>query len=208
MKTLSLALVLATFVVSSHAQKPAWEWTSEERIAVRLDATAIGQRMATTEATSADASPAAARHFVIDGAANSELFLPWELMDHFLSSFFSGNIRARYEADVALQGWNADAFWADMEEIRAAYDAARSAQERLLDPGASMTATQRRDRDRQVEVLNRRICASRAHALRAARAKYPGFDRFLYSAIAPRLVLRSLMPTDGFTLQWIEGGCR
>ena len=186
------------------ADKAAWEWTTAERIARRLDPAASRERLTSARGFMVEVVPAPSRQFAIDGARNPEVLLPWELMDTFLSSnalaAASHVAQAAYEPDLALLGWEEAQFWADMHAIKRDYAQARSALQKLL------SVTERHER--VIVALNRRICSARADALTAARAKYAAFDQFLYLAVAPRVALRSSLATDAVTLNWIEGGCR
>lgn len=212
-------LVFSTLLVSPYpasAQvKPASKWSLDERISIRLDPTHIRKRVANQrrEMMIAQASPAdSATGFVIDGSATPELFMPWELMDSFLSGLghdeeLSPQVKDQYTTTVSRLGWDEDAFWQAVTECRRDYVRTKVQLLSLLEASSVLTVKGRRDRDAQIGNLNRRLCQARSDALAAVRRHF-SFDDFLYAAVAPSLRMSSSNPTDGPTLLWIEGGCR
>ena len=212
LSTLCLAVVTAA---SAHAQAThAWDWTTAERISARLTAAKVERRGANANTGDSElSSQALVARFGIDGSRNPELFLPWELFDSFLARTRLGGSdtvdpRALYEADVALLGWDEDAFWRDMEQLRIEYDAARAEIVALQNVNSPETRLERHARNQRRDEASRLLCAARAQALLRARALYNSFDKFLYTSVAPTLSLTSATPTDGVTLSWIEGGCK
>ena len=144
--------------------------------------------------------------FVINGVTHPELFMPWELFERFLNmtastSAHRDRIRSRYAATITGLGWQENAFWTAVDEISIPYMTVRG---KILEAGADNGFRRRTD-------FAQELCASRAAALEAARERLGGesFERFLYLAIAPNLVVFSdEQPMKASDLRSIEKGCR
>ena len=221
---LAFSLLVAIGPLSLLAQQPRqpWEWTTEERIARRLDPAAIAERVRVHQGThpshagqSTLNTAAAAPAFVIDGNRNPELFLPWEVMDELLENA-SGDLRAvqpgrrAYRDAVEASGWDETIFWPTLERLARNYAATKDAAIRFQMRTARRADTLSRSEILERDRLNHEVCSSRAETLQAARARFgaAAFDRFLYTAVAPHMGMASMGATDARTLRWIEGGCR
>lgn len=176
------------------AVKKAWEWSLEERITARRNATpVVDGHPGTGDSIRTNGSVA---RFVIDGRRNPELFLTHELMALLLDastpdSTATMRTRAGYESKIRDLGWEPAVFWRDLDMASVTYATiSRSA--------AGEPTTEQ----------NRAICAARFNALIAMRAKYRRFDEFLYRAVASRSALGSDAPPTEQWLTWLEGGCR
>jgi hypothetical protein len=194
MRRLSSAFVcLFVFAAGMSAgERDPWTVSNSERLTRRFDAIRIAKRDLVPVAEEA------APQVSIDGADSPELFLPGELMALFLANVTDirgtpkGNARQSYSEAIAGYSWDATLFWCDFEEATAEYN-------RLL--------AARTDADPSWEE-NRRICSSRASALRTMRDRYPRFEEFLYRAVASRSALTVSSRTSREWLLWIEGGCQ
>lgn len=192
-----LAVILFVFagaIAALPQQKTAAEWTLEQRIARRLDPDDVRRRLAVQppRPAVAEGRSTAQPVFVIDGATDPELFLPWELMDHFLQMtrpdrLSAMAVRAGYKSDLAIRGWDEERFWAAIDALSTEYFAALN---------AALDGTHR-------------LCGARSDALQAGRERYgDAFNEFLYATVAPKMTLQSAVPADAPTLRWVEGGCR
>ena len=153
------------------------EWDLESRLADRFDPAKSHARMQADLARNPNAAPRPeenspdARHFVIDGQRNPELFLPHELFEHLLTAFqpdeFLGDAqRELYGRGLQPFGWKADEFWPVLEEHSAGY-------------------LELRYRTEDADPVER--CRARFEALELARRTFgrKQFDAFLYRAVAP-----------------------
>jgi hypothetical protein len=194
--TCLLLLTFAYITAAGAQEEPPWKMTIGERIARRLDARGMAERRRIQEPKleSASATPA---KFVIDGRENPELFLPSELMALLLASTHAAEESPRakptaYAPWLAHFGWSEEEFWRDLAENAADY----------------FVLTERSNGDRRTVEMSRRICASRAAALRAMRFSYPRFDEFLYLSVAPHYTMAANEVVSAEWLSWVEGGCQ
>jgi hypothetical protein len=173
-----LALLLCVVPVAAFAASPKpEEWDVERRLAERFDPVKNGERMAAELVKNPNAAPRPeenspdARHYVIDGARNPELFLPHELFEGLLTAFQPDEFmqdaqRELYGRLLGEFGWDAEMFWPTLEQLSADY-----LQLRYRTESADPTAR----------------CRARFEALQQARKAFgmKEFDAFLYRAIAP-----------------------
>jgi hypothetical protein len=216
---LSLLAAFLNIAVPLHAQtagKQPWKWTASERLKKRLDPASMQLRTSRAQARmSASGSNGfgGTGDFVIVGETDPELFLPWELMDTFLSEI-GGDANHQLRMRRAFQRWigplgvDDQKFWRTIEQLSTHYAAARERSITLqmkLRNGETKTTLAH-----EVELTNREICSARIDALEGARAAFgvENFDRFLYTAVAPHVVIRSSVPTDATALLWSSEGCR
>lgn len=170
-------LLIATLSEAGSAGRRPWQWTVEERLALRFDPEHIKARRLAQQAddpraaTDGSATGTAGRRvtiYGIDGARNPELFLPHELFDGLLTGFTPDlELRARQRQSFARAirafGYDDAEFWRRLEVVSAEYVALK------YDGRADRTA----------------LCRARHAALQAARNTFGGFDVFLYTVIAP-----------------------
>lgn len=165
--------------------------------------------------------------FVISGASNPELFLPWELIDRFLSATdgstpLGERTRAQYEDDIVAFGWSTVSFWKEWDGLSADYRAVMHRSRRLVAvmptrgyPEAGLeqsadTTTQSSQERADPGYLRRALCFRRAEALERARAKFGGilFDRFLYQVVAPKVTVLADEPMTATELRHLARGCQ
>lgn len=210
------AFVFLTFIISTAFVRSApttpgrssWSLTTEERIAARLDPANVTQRLQlfasrasihTNRATISSSSVSASARFVIEGSANPELFMPWELAERFLNTIDSGAAdaeasRQRYTDDIVASGWSIESFWSDLDRITTQYFALRH------EIGQFSNRKPRADD----------WCVVRVRVLERARKKFgrEAFDRFLYTAVAPNVTVFSDDPMTAEQLLRLTEGCR
>ena len=141
---------------------------------------------------------------IIVGARNPELFLPWELFNHLMNTVTLPEEDAR---DYCRRNYleRADSldvppdFWSRLEKATVAFRTAIDAKRKMEMAGFT----------REMETREMELCSARATALRNARAEFGGawFDRFLYTAVTPSIIIRATDETAD-EHRWIEGGCR
>jgi hypothetical protein len=121
-------------------RKEPWEWTDEERAAVRFDRASIAERNAAYEASDprshrVDVSSAEKNgsvSSVIDGKRNPELLFPHELFDMLLGGIDpseSTRVKARKQLDPGIHslGLNEAEFWDRIDTAAHEYIAAQVA---------------------------------------------------------------------------------
>ena len=223
------AVALRTFAARSSPlpARPAWSWSTPERIAERLDPASIRARVdrnaADRQATRRMAGDAADRTAsdtrttnVIVGRENPELFLPFELYPQLVSQALSDRPDHRRQsrerlAPIIGSSETADAFWRALEasatELRANEQRMRILAARL---NAAPSEADRSIIRQQLAGLQKPGCAMRAAALRELEARV-GRDvlyRVLYEGIAPELSMESREEESAARLLFIEGGCQ
>jgi hypothetical protein len=210
MRALPTVVVLVTlfsFHAVAHTEQPAWLVTNEIRIQQRFDLTSKFARLNAAGDSVRRAHPDA---YPIDGSTHAELFFPWEVMETFLAVLRADpseweRFRESYRAAIEGAGWNFEAFWKVIDNSGTDYLALRmhfvEAQKRT--DGRGPTGTER-DRMRQ------EVCAARAAILNAAREEFgrENFDRFLYTAVAPKMRMWITDERSASVLTHVEGGCK
>lgn len=193
------------------AERPAHQWPLEERLQRRLDADAAQERIAYALATKRLAQRPPIGSIYVDGGANPELLLPWEIFQQLI---LQGTVapapgRSAYRdyLDEARQRLGLPAnFWAGLETaaaplIRSLRDQSQLAEEVQNGKVAGIDSFKELQRD---------DCANRARGLAAARRLFgpERFDRFLYEAVAPTMtIVGDASAGDAQRLQWIADGC-
>ncbi|HEX7829619.1 MAG TPA: hypothetical protein VF787_08185 [Thermoanaerobaculia bacterium] len=204
---------MALAVSAAPPERKPWQWSVEERLALRTNPEAAKARVsargrvATTKAGDK----------VVDaftGQTHPELFLPHEVFDElmqlaFLSKPRTGDAFRKYMMPEVLgHGLPAD-FWERLRNISVIYMAdVHSAYDRPSGKGARspQTDSARQDFNRRYNVL----CRSRIEALTKARQEFgeERFNRFLYEVIAANMFSTSFSPTEPSALRQAEEGCR
>ena len=190
--------------------KPPWLWSSEERIARRIDPRARNVRR------SRELQPREGVRVVtkardgwspLNGSIEPELLFPWELLRTLVESTdarFPNRVssRERYRSAISANSWDYDAFWAAIDSAASPYlvlmSQSREAQ-RLSQGRADL---------RQLDPL---ICAALAELQNRMRDSFGAikFDQFLYTAIAPDLrVWVDDRAETAAQLRATESGCR
>lgn len=166
------------------AAKPPWLWTSDERIALRVDPTARHARLlrelSSVRALAPGWSP-------INGSVEPELFLPEELVAELMRETDLQNVhgvdrRAYYRTAIQRAGWDVDSFWQAIDSAGATYLS-------LLKASAAAQRGARGHAD--VSQSQDMMCAVQAKMLSIVREKLGSerFDQFLYTSVAPSIVL-------------------
>lgn len=206
--------------VREQPKKPAWQWTLDERLAVRFDPRAGEARIAQEKAR-ARAFPESglpedelynvpSSRFSVDGARNPELFLPHELFDHVIHTCFPPDgrdqnlSRRMIERRAAAIGLGSDLWHRLRKSVAPLVEHDLGRYQRFQEATRSGQAME------QGEVGVRR-CHLRAAAMESSRKELGEelFLRLLYEAVAPNV-------SFGYTseenlqalLRYQEGGCR
>ncbi len=192
MKILSALLLLISvdaFGANPKAKAP-WEWTTEERLTVRADASKAAERFSRSEQGGGRVQTLGARSRVvdvIDGKVNPELFLPHELFESFIERCFVIKDRQvwrdAHEPQLIGLGFPEDV-WTRIEKLAGLYlDDLKSNHATLI---AATDEETRLRANEQVASTFPALCHDRAVALAAVRHELgPAFDRFLYQYCAP-----------------------
>ncbi len=201
--------------------KPAWQFTDDERIALRTNAALAGERVAEhrqshamtkTHTSSADRQQLAD---AFEGKSHPELFLPHEVFRNFVGLAFEGDARMRevvrhgMTSDVRKAGFPPD-FWERLEAITAVHIADVRTERDLLTSRSKLSGAARERVAQSLELKHDDVCLSRAEALAAARNAFgrERFDHFLYEAVAINMFhVSDRLPTPEQLRTW-EGGCR
>jgi hypothetical protein len=121
--SLCLVVLLATPIFASpdRGRKEPWEWTDEERVAVRFDPVSIAERNAAYEASDprvghVGAEKAGVTTYVIKGKRNPELLFPHEIFDMLVAGIDpreSRRLKARAGFDPGIRALGVDetVFW-------------------------------------------------------------------------------------------------
>lgn len=177
-------------------QKRPWEWTTEDRLAARVDPVKIAERAQSTGRETT-------QKYSIDGSRNPELLLPHELFQSLLTGFVPDDERRRRKRDslrpgIVASGFNEELFWAQLRSAVGEYidNYAYPAQETVV------SLTDRRGYG---------LCRVAYTALNNARQVFgpDRFDRFLYEVVAPRVWVASATnaPDPAAELRYVERGC-
>ncbi len=191
-------------------RKKPWEWTLDERIALRFDPALIAEREKEERARKRAAGveplpdpPQSPHNHGIDGDRNPELLLPHELLRSLISGFMPDDERRTrwresLRRDLVAAGFDEELFWAQL----------RSATSRYVDTfvyPATGAIDDAASRERHA------LCREEFLALESARQVFgrEQFDRFLYEAIAPRTRAASVTnaPDPAAELRFFAGGC-
>ncbi|HEX7155314.1 MAG TPA: hypothetical protein VF618_27860 [Thermoanaerobaculia bacterium] len=202
---------------ASSTAKPAWEWTLEERIAVRTNGERARERVRYRDRTRTTAAPAAGSETratvdAFSGKTHPELFLPHEVFGELVDIAFITDttgplIRKGLMPEVRQHGLPAD-FWLRLESISAPYLADIRAV-RILITTARADQSDNVRHETAVATRHADLCRSRAAALKAARNEFgpERLDRFMYEVIAVNMFISSDLLSSAELLRHIEGGC-
>lgn len=206
----------------AQSSKAAWQWTTEERLAARTDATQASERVRRwRESAVSDSSGrrmatnAAQKGRWVDaiiGREHPELFLPHELFDSLVKRGFVGETvetwRLIHSDDLVVAGLPAD-FWDRLEPLARDFIADLQETQHVLTAHPHPTAAERESANAAAEAIHPKLCRDRAAALRAARAAFgPALDQFLYTAVARGISQFSDEPESVNVLRNAEEGCR
>lgn len=203
--------------------KPPWEWTVEERIAVRTDPALIAQRMKEERAEARARGEELPEHWeVIQGIEHPELFFPDQLFNALLSLAFNPDREQRlvYRQVYTKRSKSLKIdpyFWRDLSILSAEVLARKHEQLRKIQEREQKSTGEQAqsDRDGQVsqEVRQKQLeaCAAKRDALEKAREVFgaEAFDRFLYEAVAPSFgIAGNFGPSSASAMRFRTGGCR
>jgi hypothetical protein len=198
--------------------KPVWQFTDDERIALRTNATLAQQRVAESRQSrattnihdaSAHGQPLADS---LDGT-HAELFLPFEVFSEFVNLGFDPRSRDTFRhfsaAEVRAAGLPPD-FWARIDALIAFHVADVRTERGLLESRSKLSGPARERVVKALELKRADVCRGRAEALAAARKAFgrDHFDRFLYEYVAINMFqVADRLPTAEQLRHW-EGGCQ
>jgi hypothetical protein len=202
---------------SGWPERPAWEWTLEERIRHRLDpdCTRARREIAAQDRkdrgsyrTSGDSAD------FVYGSDTPELFLPSKLYATLISNVFasgggfSDSMRLEYGRRSSGLGLP-DAFWKIVEEAAGEYLSGLRAERRLAAGLNEAGTNERLAILAEISDIQKPQCVDRVEALERTRLALPpgSFDRFLYVAVAPGVGSSSQLAKPE-SLRWREEGCR
>lgn len=200
--------------------KEPWEWTLDERLALRFDPVDMRRRMAEHAAENypppelmpADIPPPSTDGCIVNGSKDPALLLPSELFSSLLGVGFQPDDfireprrKAILEKAQAL-GFGDD-LWPVLEVL--AKDVLRVKRD-AREKSERFEKTGERPPEATYEEQSAH-CAQRARALQAVRTYYGAerFDRFLYEAVAPGMsIAMPENPEWPGQLRFVEGGCQ
>jgi hypothetical protein len=221
-----LCLALTTAALAQPAarqEKAAWEWTAEERIALRTDPAArqarVAQALARREAADGGRRsplsgnrPSLPLGDSLHGDEHPELFLPTELFTLFTRSALlvdddvASHFRTNAEKRAASIGLPADLVPTFAAEAREA--TAWQRQERALIDRIAGGERANRALTAELADVRQQLCAARFAAMTRLRARYGvAFDRFLYTVVAPEAFLDLFGAMTGEEMRQSERGC-
>lgn len=196
-------------------QKPAWRWTTEERLAARFNEDTEKARVAHREARHREAFPGSptptAQQPVghsVRGSETPELFLPFELFDVLINRSFppdglhQNEWRRRYEERAAALGLGSN-LWARVEKAAAVLLERRREHYRR----ATASPTPKTEPVRELDIS---ACQDRAEAMAAVRDELgeEAFLQLLYEVVAPSThAVYAYKSNFSDHLLFQEGGC-
>jgi hypothetical protein len=192
-------LVNTTAVAQSKGKAP-WELTDSERIILRVASAQTVQRLGgSVSGGSISTTATSGAPFVIHGGQSPELLMPSQLVSSLLTSVdqserdsnYRDRLHARHAATVQRLGWVPDEFWNTLSQRARSYNTLISAAGRNRSETASIG-----------------ICRARIATLHELRERFPRFDEFLYSAIAPDMTMATDVRESVEHLSWLEKGCQ
>lgn len=214
MKSFAIAIpFLLLPLCDAHVATPmtgraAWQWTLEERIALRSDPKAARERSRTGAPRVAATSAAGLPHAdVISGKTDPHLFMPTELFESVVTgAFLAEGWREVYAHDIVQAGLPKD-FLETLGVITGAYLPLLREQHRLR--SSRLSAQERAVAIARLAALERELCPARQEALAAARARFGvALDRFLYGPVARSRTMYFDRISDAAALEAREKGCR
>ena len=212
---LLILMLGAAGIVRAEERKP-WQWTNEERIAARTDASLAHARVLTAmQAGSSSAKMATTSGGlgkvtdVIDGSTHPELFMPHELFKQLIREGYVGDTwRDVYDADDLKSANLPPDFWEQLEEIAAPYIADLQREHAQALKGKTMNTKQLERLNARLQLMDATLCRDRAEAFRKASERYgPALMRFMYEQVAPAMSIATDDPLDARALRAREEGC-
>ena len=205
------------------ADRPPWEWTDAERLALLTDDAAAAERVRTNRASwrpraikvEAHAPGRAAAmpepYDIIVGKRDPHLLFAWELFDVMVAQAFADNPIAReaYRGSKEEHRRNLqlpEDFWERLESITAPYRADRLREREI---GLAQIGQQGSARiPESTEDMGSRLCRSRYAAIVEAQRQFgPVFIRFLYDAVTPGFSVVVLEKPGPKVLKIANGEC-
>lgn len=193
-------------------RKPAWEWTLEERVAARFEPAARRVRVEQHIQRSQNVSDEMASSDSIKGSDNPELLTPTEVLGTFVRAAYSFDDRVAQnflnDAREKSRQFGMPTDFMDVMKKEVAETAewerkAREIRARLTQGAGNETDILLSD----LEAAETEACRTRAAALAALRKRFPDFDRYLYSSIAPGVFYTFSDSTTIERLRREEDGC-
>lgn len=212
-----LAVLILAQAVS--APKQAWEYTDEERFAMRFDPVSMRERAEASarergRKVELDSIAAGDVPNVVVGNRNPELFLPFELFNFLVEDAFSSDQERRQSTRKRLNAFVSaapDVFWSALEQSTAEFTANQAEERELiarLNEGTSVA--ERRAIEARLEVIQPIQCGLRYEALQRAE-KAVGREnlyRVLYQGIAPGVATTASEPNLFERFAFIRRGCK
>ena len=198
-------------------QKPAWEWTEEERLERRCDERCLAaRRMVAGQEGRRNGSCRSSGEIddFVFGTDTPELFFPWQLYDALLSRIFVAERnfamlqRRVFEDRVKENALDVPRqLWERLETASGEYLLLLRKQREMASHLDTAPSAEQRGLVVDIEESQRANCAARHAGLARARAEFGerDFDRLLYVAVAPGLC--SSGKTDRSMLRWAGRGC-
>jgi hypothetical protein len=178
------------------ADKPAWQWTWDERVTTRFDPAAAHERwIAYASTLGKDVRDESQAHAVIDGSRNPELFTPSELISRLLQTSFApepyGQSWRDLDAEYLARHDLGEDFWFRLEDAFAPILERRQEIRELAGRLDTTDSAERKQIQIRIEALQAPMCGLKHRALAKARKTFGRevFDRFLYETVARRGVV-------------------
>ena len=214
-----VAIILLSGTLIAEAQprqRAAWEWTLEERLAARFDEKGVEERRRAFKIC--QENPDFCRNdFVVDGYRNPELLMPSEIMAHLHRAYDDSDhtrkrTREKWLARAASLQLD-DRFFEQLEKVVQIYVDAEIELIHLFDRRQSARPEEQMEFTREIFRVADSRCFLRTQALAAARQAFgrDSFDRFLYTAMAPDVIVMSPSASRASAtnaLLRIERGCQ
>ncbi|HYC89930.1 MAG TPA: hypothetical protein VEO54_12015 [Thermoanaerobaculia bacterium] len=218
----SITIVLAVAHSLSGAPptsvKEPWEWTVEERLAARFNSSARKDRVARAAqgernvriATAAHDEPS--RFDSLHGRVHPELLLPTEVFGSFVRAAFTLDDAAAEEfrkdaAGKARQFGMPPSLLRDVATVSAEYAGVEARIKQTRDRLLTSSGKDLQEGLATLRRLESEACKARFLALSELRSRYPGFDRYLYGAIAPNVFFEVYEVQHADELRRNERGC-
>jgi len=214
-----LAAAWAASAMTAPPSKPIWQWTTDERLAARFDEAARIRRVEAFEAQrviSHARTVAVPRHPAdsIHGSEHPELLMPFEIFTSFTEAAYGADddVARHVQRDATVQASKLGLppeFLPTLRKQARAFIAMQREERTLKQQIFTGGMRDPQSGIARLRELQKSECASRATAMRSLRARFgTGFDRFLYSAIAPGVFRDYFEPISAQTLRAEEDGCK
>lgn len=193
----------------SGLDKPAWEWTNDERIGERLNPQWQEERRQRANAGGDDLPEGVS---VISGSLEPELLFPEELFDMFASEVLADDprVRAAFRTEISnsYSGELPEGFWTDFEAVASELKKISQGGKQIGRDAATAVDTERDRALIRLDKVRSQKCTVFKETLRRSRALLPPgeFDRLLYEGVAPNLTIQEDTSTNSL-LDRVERGC-